>query len=132
MRPGPRPQTLQAHRTESASEGPENGACAEARKNSRTVRREFPPPGFHTAQIQRIEKCRLRLDYRAAWAGAVFIPPPCAVRPVLCCPGCAGAYFDAHLAWSCVAWKTPSRPKVPIASAWELSLNVSGGGSSPL
>jgi len=21
----------------------------------------------------------------------------------------AGAYFEAHLAWSCVAWKTPSR-----------------------
>ncbi len=45
-------------------------------------------------------------------------------------PGfCAGAYFDAHLACSSVAWKTPSRPKVPMASACALSLKVSGGGS---
>ena len=46
--------------------------------------------------------------------------------------GLAGAYFDAHLAWSCVAWKTPSWPYIPTASAWASSLNVSGGGSTPL
>src|ERR1700736_4517574 len=37
-------------------------------------------------------------------------------------PGFWGAYFDAHLACSCLAWKTPSRPKLPSAKAWELSL----------
>ncbi len=47
-------------------------------------------------------------------------------------PGWAGAYLLAHLACSSVAWKTPSRPMVPSASAWESSLNVSGGGSDPL
>jgi len=30
--------------------------------------------------------------------------------PVGVWPGWAGAYFEAHLAWSWVAWKTPSWP----------------------
>src|SRR5262249_16428389 len=30
---------------------------------------------------------------------------------------CLGAYFEAHLACNCFAWKTPSRPSVPSASA---------------
>src|ERR1019366_9447768 len=46
-------------------------------------------------------------------------------------PGC-GAYFDAHLACSCLAWKTPSRPKLPSAKACESSLKVSGGASVPV
>src|SRR6185312_5826634 len=48
-----------------------------------------------------------------------------------CVPGCLGAYFEAHLACSCLACKTPSRPKLPSARAWELSLKVSGGASVP-
>jgi hypothetical protein len=32
--------------------------------------------------------------------------------------GATGAYFEAHLAWSSVAWKTPSLPKVPTARAF--------------
>jgi hypothetical protein len=47
-------------------------------------------------------------------------------------PGAAGAYLLAHLACSWVAWKVPSRPKVPMARAWESSLKVSGGGSAPI
>src|SRR5208283_775500 len=43
-----------------------------------------------------------------------------------------GAYFDAHLACSCLAWKTPSRPKLPSARACESSLKVSGGASVPV
>src|ERR1700716_422305 len=41
-------------------------------------------------------------------------------------PGC-GAYFDEHLACNCLAWKTPSRPKLPSAKRCEPSLKVSGG-----
>jgi hypothetical protein len=40
--------------------------------------------------------------------------------------GCCGIYLEAHLACSCLAWKTPSRPKLPSASACELSLKVIG------
>src|SRR5208282_2508593 len=47
-------------------------------------------------------------------------------------PGCCGAYFEAHLACSALAWKTPSRPKLPSASACESSLKVSGGASVPV
>ena len=32
------------------------------------------------------------------------------VLPVGVAPGLAGAYLEAHLAWSWTAWKTPSRP----------------------
>ena len=46
-------------------------------------------------------------------------------------PAWRGAYFDAHFACSALAWNTPSLPKLPSASACELSLNVSGGGSVP-
>src|SRR6476620_1078980 len=51
--------------------------------------------------------------------------------PVAGSPGFAGAYLDAHFACSALAWNTPSLPKLPSASAWELSLKVSGGGSVP-
>jgi hypothetical protein len=47
------------------------------------------------------------------------------------CSGVAGAYLLAHLACKAFAWNTPSRPYEPSASACELSLNVSGGGSDP-
>src|SRR5271170_3439764 len=60
------------------------------------------------------------------FAGAFGDGPPAGA------PGCCGAYFEAHLACSCLAWKTPSRPRLPSARAWELSLKVSGGGSLPL
>ena len=43
-----------------------------------------------------------------------------------------GAYFDAHFACSCLAWNTPSRPKLPSARACDSSLKVSGGASVPL
>src|SRR5262249_18015576 len=50
-----------------------------------------------------------------------------------CAPApCCGAYLEAHLAWSSLAWNTPSRPNSPTASAWALSLKVSGGGSASL
>src|SRR6185312_2478589 len=45
---------------------------------------------------------------------------------------CWGAYLEAHLAWISLAWKTPSRPKLPAASACALSLKVSGGASVPV
>jgi len=46
-------------------------------------------------------------------------------------PGWAGAYLLAHLAWSCVAWKVPPRPKVPMESDWATSLQAEGGGYAP-
>ena len=52
------------------------------------------------------------------------------VPPGFC--GVAGAYLLAHLACRTLAWKTPSRPYEPSASAWESSLKVSGGASVPV
>src|ERR1017187_1657637 len=61
-----------------------------------------------------------------------FVGASIAVLPAAgAAPGWAGAYFEAHLACNWVAWKTPSRPYVPIARACASSLNVSGGGSDP-
>src|SRR5271155_5565652 len=63
--------------------------------------------------------------YVALFAGAGCIP-------FAGVPGCCGAYFDAHLACSALAWKTPSGPILPSARACDSSLNVSGGASVPV
>jgi hypothetical protein len=48
----------------------------------------------------------VRESYRATEAVVIGAVLPVGVGT----PGFAGAYLEAHLAWSWVAWKTPSRP----------------------
>jgi len=49
-------------------------------------------------------------------------PLAASARPLAGLTGCCGIYLEAHFACSCLAWKTLSRPKLPSASACELSL----------